>query len=816
MKTLLYDVRYALRLLVQNRTVTLVAMTALALGIGANTAIFSVINAVLLTPLPYHDPGAIVTLLSPGSAPVSGGDFNDIKTQARSFEAVAAAEAWGGSLTGGEKPEQVVGLHLSDAMFQLLGVPANRGRTFLAEDFEPGKENVLVLSYGLWQRRFGGASDIAGKSVTLDGASYNVVGIMPPRFQFAPFWITQAEMWAPLQLAKKVQDRGGQSLRVFGRLRTGVTAAAAQRDVDGICRNLARAYPETDTNLRVLVERLDEKVAGNVRPALLVMLVAVGLVLLIACANVANLVLARAAGRQREIAIRLSLGARRTRIVSQFLTESVVLALAGAVPALFLAAWGTRALHAVLQPDAGSSRARLPNWNEIGIDIPVLLFTLALAAVTGILFGIAPAILASKTNLNSRLKEGGRSMSGGHGSKVRKILVASEVALAIVLLVGAGLLMRTFLNLRAIDAGFDPHNVLAMNVSVTGQAQYVGAGRENLYRSIVRNIEAVPGVRSAALINHVPLAGDVWGFGVGVEGRPMPSGQEIRAVYRVAGPKYFATMRVPVLKGREFDDHDTAGAPPVIIVNETFARQQWPRESAIGKRIAAGDIRRNPKWRTIVGIIKDAKQGDWTSAAEDEIYVPLWQTDSLLKDTHSWMAYIGIVVRTDADAAALTNAVRNAVWSIDRNLPVSQVETLEHAVGNATWQWRFNLLLIGIFAVVAMTLAVVGIYGVMAYEVAQRTHEIGIRMALGAGRGGIVRLVFGQSFVVVVAGVVVGIGAALALARLMTSLLFGVKTADPVTFVSVAVLVLVVAAMASLVPARRATTVDPVVALRWE
>jgi putative ABC transport system permease protein len=318
------------------------------------------------------------------------------------------------------------------------------------------------------------------------------------------------------------------------------------------------------------------------------------------------------------------------------------------------------------------------------------------------------------------------------------------------------------------------------------------------------------------LINHVPLAGDVWGFPVGVEGRPMPAGQEIRAVYRVAGPNYFATMRVPVQKGREFDDRDTAGAPPAIIVNETFARQQWPRESAIGKRIAVGEIRRNPQWRTIVGVIKDAKQGDWTSAAEDEIYVPLWQTESLLKDTHSWMAYIGMVVRTDVDAATLTNAVRNAVWSVDRNLPVSQVETMEHAVGNATWQWRFNLLLIGIFAAVAMTLAVVGIYGVMAYEVAQRTHEIGIRMALGAGRGGIVRLVFGQSFVVVVAGVVVGIGAALALARLMTSLLFGVKAVDPVTFGAVAVLVLVVAAMASLIPARRATTVDPVVALRWE
>jgi predicted permease len=816
MKTFFHDVRYALRLLVQNRTVTLVAMTALALGIGANTAIFSVINAVLLKPLPYRDPGRIVTLLSPGSAPLSGGDFDDIKAQARSFESAAAAEGWGGSLTGGERPEQVIGLRLSDGMFQLLGVPAYRGRTFIGEDFLPGKENVLVLSYGLWQRRFGGAADVVGKSITLDGTPYSVVGIMSPQFHFAPFWITQAEMWAPLQLAKKAQDRGGQSLRVFARLRRGVNAAAAQSEVDGICRNLARAYPETDTNLRVLVEKLDEKVVGNVRPALLVMLVAVGFVLLIACANVANLVLARATGRQREIAIRLSLGAHRARIARQFLTESVVLAIAGAIPAVLLASWGTRALQTMLVPDAGSYRARLPNWSEIGVDISVLLFALALTLATGILFGIAPAVLASKTDLNSCLKEGGRSMSGGRGSKVRKILVASEIALAIVLLVGAGLLMTTFLNLRAVDPGFDPRNVLTMVVSVAGQPQYAGTGREMLYRNMVRNIEAVPGVRSAALINHVPLAGDVWGFPIAIEGRPMPPGQGLGAVYRVAGPKYFATMRLPILKGREFDDHDTASAPPVIIVNETLAKHQWPGESAIGKRIAAGEIRRNPEWRTVVGVIKDAKQSDWTSPADSEIYVPLWQTNSLLKDTHPWMAYISLVVRVDAEAGTATNAVRNAVWSADRNLPISQVATLEHAIGNVTWQWRFNLLLVGIFAGVAMTLAMVGIYGVMAYEVAQRTHEIGIRMALGAGRSGIVRLIFGESMLVVVAGVAAGIGAALRLARLMTSLLFGVKAMDPITFGSVAALVLIVAATAALIPARRATNVDPVVALRWE
>jgi len=460
--------------------------------------------------------------------------------------------------------------------------------------------------------------------------------------------------------------------------------------------------------------------------------------------------------------------------------------------------------------------ARLPHWNKIGIDVPVLLFTLALAVVTGILFGIAPAFLASRTDLNSRLKEGGRSMSGGHGAVMRRMLVGTEVALALILLIGAGLLMRTFLNLRAIDPGFDAHNVLTMTVSVAGRPDYAGRARENLYRTLVHNIEAVPGVRSAALINHVPLAGDVWGFNVEVEGHPMPVRREINAVYRVAGPNYFATMRIPLLSGREFNDHDHAAAPLAAIVNETFAKQQWPHESAIGKRIAFGDVRRGTKWMTIIGVSKDAKQNGWIEPAGNEVYIPLWQSSTHLDSTRPFLAYISIVARTNVDATSLTHAVRNTIWSIDASLPVSHIETLEEAIGESTWQWRLNLLLIGIFAAVAVTLAVIGIYGVMAYEVAQRTHEIGIRMALGAGRPSILRLIFGQSLRVVVVGVVIGIAGALGLARLMTSLLYGVKPLDPITFAAVAILVLTVAALASLIPARRATAVDPVIALRWD
>lgn len=813
MKNILHDIRLALRLLVQNRTVTLTAMVALALGIGANTAIFSIIHAVLLTPLPYRDPARIVTLLGPGSNPIAGGDFLDLKAQAQSFEPVAAAEAWGASLTGGDHPERIVGIRLSDGMFGLLGVSAYRGRTFVSDDFLPGRQNVLVISYGLWQRRFGGDSEIIGKDVLLDGMQFKIAGVMPAGFYFSPFWITQAEMWAPLDVSGRVQDHSGRSLRVFGRMRPGVRIEAAQSEVNSICRNLARAYPENDTGLRILVEKLDEKVVGKVRPALLVIMAAVGLVLLIACANVANLVLARAAGRQREIAIRLSLGANRVRIVRQFLTENVVLALAGAIPAVLLASWGTHVLQALLQPDAGAFGVRLPRWNEIGIGGPVLLFTLGLAVATGIAFGMAPALFACKTDLNRALQEGGRAMSSGRGV-IRRALVGSEVALAIILLAGAGLLMRSFLNLRAIDAGFDPHNVLTLEASTAGEPQYAGAARENLYRTIVRRIDAVPGVHSAALINHVPLVGDVWGFNFAVEGRPLRPGQEPNAVYRVAGPDYFATMKIPVLKGREFSDHDNAAAPLVAIVNEKLAGGQWPNENPIGKRIAVEDIRHDPKWRIVVGVVKNVKQDAWVTPAQDEVYIPLWQAPDLLESKAAFRSYISVVTRTDLEAGTLTHAVQNAVWEIDRNLAISRVVTLEHAISNSTWQWRFNLLLIGTFSAMAITLAVVGIYGVMAYEVAQRSHEIGIRVALGANRASITRLVLAQMLGIVLAGVAGGILAAVALARMMAGLLYGVGPADPATFAGVAILAAGVAVAACLAPARRASAIDPAVALR--
>jgi predicted permease len=812
--TLLQDLRHAFRTLRQNFAVTLVAALALALGIGANTAIFSVVHAVLLQPLPYGDPQQLVTLLGPRSRPLSPPDFVDICNQARSFQAVAAAEGWTGNLSGRSTPEQIVGLRLSADMFRLLGVPAFRGRTFSSDDFAAAHGRVLVISYGLWQRRFGGAADAIGQTVVLDGEPYALIGVMPASFQFTPFWITQAEMWAPLDLSDRVTQRAFHSLRVFARLRPGVSTVTAQAEVDAICRNLARAYPDTNTNMQVLVEPLQEKVVGNVRPALLVILGAVGLVLLIACANVANLVLARATARQRETAIRLSLGAQRIRIARLFLTESVVLSLLGAIPGLLLAVWGTNILQAMLRPDPGAG-VKLARWDTVAINAPVLGFTLLLSLAAGILFGLAPAVFASRQDLNDRLKDGGRSLAGGRGSGLRKVLVAAEVAIAIVLLIGSGLLMRSFLNLRDVNPGFDPNNLVTLTVSVAGRQQYAGPRRENLYRTLVTTIEGLPGVRSVAMANHLPLVGDNWGTNMAIEGQPIPPpGHEMTTIYRESGPNYFAAMRVPLLGGREFTEHDNRSSTPVAIVNETLAKSAWPDQDPIGKRITLNTT--NPHWLTIVGVIKDIKQSTWTGALDNEVYIPFLQDPDFLTSQHPWKAYVSIVVRTGTDAESLMPAIQQAIWSVDRDMPVSHLETMRHAVGNVLWQSRFNLMLIGIFSAIAMILAVVGIYGVLAYEVAQRTQEIGIRMALGANRSGIVRLVFSQSLRVVFAGVVVGVATALGLARLMTTMIYQVQPADPITYVAVTFLVLGVAALSALLPARRATRVDPIIALRYE
>jgi predicted permease len=809
------DFRYAIRTLVKARAVTAIAVVALALGIGANTAIFSVVKAVLLNPLPYREPDRIVSVLQPDSGPIAAPDFTDIRIQARSFERAAAVEAWSASLTGRDNPEQIVGMHVTEDLFPLLGVAAIRGRTFDVADFTPGKDHVLVISHGLWQRAFGGGPDIAGMKVLLDGDSYTIVGVMPAEFFFAPFWVTQAEMWAPLDLATSIAPRGGGSLRMFARLASGVSKPQAQAEMNQIASTLAAAYPQSNTGYRLLVDSIQHKATGSVRPALELMLAMVAMVLLIACANVANLALARATARRKEIAVRLALGAPRSRIARQVLIESVMLSIAGAALGLMLARWAIVALEVLLRPDGHEFRARLIGWDRIALDVPVLLFTLGLGLATGVLFGLAPAFAAARGDVNDALKDGTRGSTSGRGF-FRRTLAGAEIATALVLLTGAGLLMRSFVRLRSIDPGFDARNVVTMTISVAGRADLAGASRETLYRTVLDRAAAVPGVIHTSMINHLPIAGDQWGFNYWVERQALPDpGKYTVATYRACRPGYFATMRAPVLAGREFTDQDTFSSPRVVIVNEALARLRFGGGSAIGHRIAFGDPRRDPKWMTIVGVVHDVAQS-WGNEPRAEVYVPYAQDPLLTASTKPFAAYMTLVVRTNADADSQIAAIKNAVWSVDRNLPLTQVQTLEHAIGNAMWQPRFSLLLSGLFAMLALALAMIGIYGVMAYEIAQRTQEIGIRMALGAGRGGIARMIAAQSLPMTMGGIVCGILGAAGLARVMRGMLYQMDAIDPVTFTAVPMVILAVAAVAAIVPARRAMNVDPMTALRNE
>jgi len=801
MDTFWQDLRYGSRVLLKNPGFTAVAILALALGIGANSAIFSVVNAVLLRPLPYHDPDRIMTALHSGWFPVAPANFLDWRAQNHVFERIAAAQAWGASLTGRDKPEQLKALQVTPDLFPVLGVDPVLGRTFLPEEDRPGAGRVVVLSHQLWQRRFGGDPKIVGQTLVLNGVGHTVVGVMPPGFQFAPFWVTNAELWVPLDLTLRVNDRAGRSLRVFARLKPGVTREQAQAEMDTISRRLEQQYPGTNKSLDVTVDPLHEKVVGKVRQALLVLLGAVSFVLLIACANVANLLLARSAARQKEIAIRTALGAGRLRLVRQLLTESMLLASLGGALGLLLARWGVKFLVAL-------SPANLPRVETINLDSRVFGFTLAISLLTGLVFGLAPALQASKLDLNESLKEGGRSATEGiRRNRVRSLLMISEVALALVLLIGAGLMIRSFRRLQAVEAGFDPRRVLTLVVPLRSSQYSTGPQRSAFFQRLIERVGALPGVESASAINHLPLAGDIWTLGFTVEGRPAPPpGEGPSAAYRIIRPNYFHTMGISLLKGRDFTEHDAAGTPGVAIINEAFARNIWPHEDPIGKRIRVNDDGPDP--REIVGIVKDVKQREWTAEPMREMYLPYLQNPA--------PSYLTLVARTTADPLSLAAAVRNEVWTIDKDVPVSQVASMEQVIAGATGGPRFNLLLLNLFASVALILAAVGIYGVMAYSVSQRTHEIGIRLALGAQTTDVIKLVVGQGMALTLIGVAIGLAAAFAVTRLMSSLLFGVSATDPLTFAVIALLLLLVALVACYLPARRATKVDPMVALRYE
>ena len=804
---LLHDLRYAARLQRKNPGFTIVAVIALALGIGANTAIFSVVNTVLLRPLPYKDPERLVMVWEdasrhgyPRDTPAAG-NYVDWRDQNQVFEGMAAIADTSFNLTGSGEPERLEGRRVSVNLFPLLGVEPQIGRVFTAAEDQPGAQRVVLLSYGLWQRRFGGDPNIAGQSLTLNGESYVVVGVMPARFQFPS---SDDQAWVPIAFTQQeMANRGRHYLEVLARLKRGVSLDQAQSEMSTIAARLQQQYPQFNAELGAVVQPLQEHLVGDIKPALLILLGAVGLVLLIACANVANLLLARAAVRQKEIAVRVALGARRWRLIRQFLTESVLLSTVGGLVGLAIAYGGLVLLRAFIPENISQAR-------EISMDLKVLGFTFLVSVATGVIFGLAPAIQAARFNQIETLKEGGRdAATGGGGKRLRGLLVTAEVAISLVLLIGAGLLINSFLRLRNVDPGFRADNLLTMRIVLPKPRYEQFERRSAFYTDLVQRVQSLAGVRSAAITTNLPLYRQGNSISISVEGQPAPPpGQERIVVTRIISPGYFDTMSIPLLRGRNVTEQDTETTPNVVVISETMARRYWPGEDAVGKRIAAGRVTSPEDWIQVVGVVKDVRQFELNAEPKPQMYLSYRQA--------GFFEPRDLVVKTDVDPSSLAATVRKAVWEIDKDQPVSNIQTMEEILADSIARQRFSMLLLAIFAGVALVLAGVGIYGVMSYSVAQRTHEIGIRMALGAQTGAVLKLAVGYGMKLVIAGIVIGLIAAFALTRVMATLLFGVTATDPTTFTLISVLLIAVAAVASYVPARRATRVNPIIALRYE
>jgi len=793
------DLRYGARMLLKKPGFTLVAVVTLALGIGANTAIFGVINAVLLKGLPYRDADHLVViwekLKQVDQVELSPDEFAAYAERNQSFAQLAATERANFNLTGAGDPVRLEGQRATAGLFTTLGVEPLVGRTFTEEEDRTGAR-VAVLSHALWQDRFAGDANVVGRTISLDGGDYTVIGVMPPRFQFPAPVNRPSEIWTPRSLATE-RDRQSHNLLAIGRLRPGVAWTQARAEFENIARRRAEeaGQPPGDTSVNLIP--LTAQVGRKQRPALYVLVGAVGFVLLIACANVANLLLAQAAGRRREMAVRLALGARRGQIVRQLLTESLLLSVLGGGVGLLLAVWLSEAIRVL-------AAGQLPRAESIAVDGRVLGFTLLVSVATGVIFGLAPALQTSRADLNAELKDGARSATGGSGHRLRSALVVVEVALALVLLAGAGLMIKSFWRLQQVDPGFDPQSLLSLEVTLPAAKYPEQHQRAAFYQQALEKISALPGVRAAAVINSPPFSGRRNISVFRIEGRPEPRGvaDAPLADFRFVSPDYFKLMGIPLVRGRTFTEGDAGNAPKVALINPAFAERYAAGEDLMGRRLRVGD-----DWHTVVGVVGNIRQSGLDEEAAPHVYVPYQQIAS---------SRAGLLVRTAADPLGFTAAVRGEIQAIDREQPTYNVSTMTAMMAASAAPRRLNLLLLGSFALVALLLAAVGIYGVMANLVTQRTNEIGLRMALGARPGDVLRLVIGRGMKLTLFGAAVGLGASFALLRAMTTLLFGVSATDPLTLAGVAALLLLVALAACWVPARRAAGVDPMVALRYE
>jgi putative ABC transport system permease protein len=807
METIWQDIRYAMRTLTRSAGFTLIAIFTLALGIGANTAIFTVVNAVLLRPLAFKDPSQIVLVEEKSQFPTittSYENYVDWRDQSHSFESMQASCPTAMTLTGLGDPQLLAARYATAGFFPLLGIQPIAGRNFSHEEDTASGQPVAIISYGLWQR-LGGTSNWVGKSIELSSKSYTVIGILPPRFQF----LQPADVFVPFEpWARTLPDDRNWHPGIYpvARLKRGVSVEQARAEMVGITARLEKQYPDYNTGTSADVVRMQEEVVRNVRPALLVLLWAVGFILLIACANVANLQLARAASRSREIAIRSALGASRVRIIRQLLTESIVIAILGGGLGLWLA---NAALGPLLQLSAGA----VPDVSGIRIDPWVLAFTVAASLLTGILFGLLPALQTAQPDLREALNEGGRGSTGGAASRrLRSVLVVAEIAIAMLLLVGAGLLLRSFEQMESSAAGFAPDHLLVADLPLSQNAYPKSEQRFAFYDHLLENARALPGVRSVGAASFLPMSGNGSLIHFNIYGRPPKTPHDyIAAGYRTITPKYLETLSVPLLAGRTFAQTDNEKAPAVVVVNASFAKQFFGSESPLGKRMQIGALPDDSvPWLEIVGVVGDMRRGLATEP-QAEMYLPYKQADAVLP-----VFSLSIVLRTAVDPGAETSALRAALGSIDKNQPLVKVRTMEDNMTTSAAQPRFRTWLLGLFALLALLLSSIGIYGVMSYSVTQRVHEIGIRIALGAQPVQVFRLLTGEGFRLAIGGVAIGFGASLILTRVLRSFLYEVSPLDPITYITVAVILVAVGLLASYLPARRATRVDPLIALRHD